>query len=158
MHATTDATTVARTVPIAASPETVWEFLVDPAKATRWMGIDVRLDPRPGGIYRCEVLPGHVARGEFVELDPPRRLVFTWGWERSGGGEISVPAGASTIEIELTPDGDATTLRFVHRDLPSPEATTSHAHGWEHYLGRLEAAAAGRDPGDDPWLSQAPEM
>jgi hypothetical protein len=62
--------------------------------------------------------------------------------------------GSSTIEIELTPEGDGTSLRFVHRDLPSAESTASHGHGWDHYLTRLETAAAGGDPGEDPWLTQ----
>ena len=152
MDATTEVTVVERTLAIAASPETVWEFFVDPQKATRWMGFNIDLDPQPGGIYRNEVLPGHIARGEFVELDPPHRLVFTWGWEKSGDGPINVPAGSSTIEIELTSDGDGTSLRFVHRDLPTAEAAQSHRHGWDHYLSRLETVAAGGDPGKDPWL------
>ena len=154
MDATTEATTVERTISIAAAPETVWEFLVDPDKMTRWMGMEAGLDPRAGGVYRCAVIPGHTAAGEVVEVDPPHRLVFTWGWEASGGEESPVPPGSSTIEIELTPEGDGTSLRFVHRDLPSAESAASHGHGWDHYLPRLETAAAGGDPGEDPWLTQ----
>ena len=154
MDATTETTTVERTISIAASRETVWGFLVDPKKLERWMGTDVEVDPRPGGAYRNVVIPGHIARGEFVELDPPNKLVFTWGWERSGNDEPAVPPGSSTIEIELTPEGDRTSLRFVHRDLPNAEAAASHAHGWDHYLARLEAVAGGSDPGKDPWLTQ----
>ena len=150
MDATTETTTVERQMSIAASPETVWEFLVDPDKATRWMGQKATFEPQPGGLYHCDVIPGHTARGEFVEIDPPRRLVFTWGWENERG----VPPGSSTIEIELTPEGDGTNLRFVHRDLPNAEATESHAHGWDHYLPRLVTAAGGGDPGEDPWLTQ----
>ena len=56
-------------------------------------------------------------------------------------------------KIELVPDGEGTLLRFTHRDLPSAEAADSHGHGWDHYLERLEVAAAGGDPGPDPWLS-----
>jgi uncharacterized protein YndB with AHSA1/START domain len=154
MDATTEATVVERTLSIAASPETVWEFLVDPQKAARWMGTKVELDARPEGIYRNEVLPSHIARGEFVEVDRPHRLVFTWGWEKSGDDKPNVPVGASTIEIDLTPEGDGTSLHFVHRDLPSAEVAASHAQGWDHYLSRLETAAAGGDPGEDPWLTQ----
>jgi uncharacterized protein YndB with AHSA1/START domain len=142
-----------REVAIAASPETVWEFLVDPQKATRWMGQECWFDPRPGGLYQCAVIPGHTARGEFVEIDPPRRLVFTWGWEPGEDGPSPVPPGSSTIEIELVPDGDGTRLRFTHRDLPSEESAESHSHGWDHYLKRLVIAAPGGDPGEDPWLS-----
>jgi uncharacterized protein YndB with AHSA1/START domain len=152
--ATTDTTVYERTLTIDASPETVWEFLVDPDKLMRWKGINADLDPRPGGVYRCEVIPGHTARGEFVELDAPHRLVFTWGWD----GQEGVPPGSSTIEIELATDGEGTSLRFVHKDLPSAEAVASHAHGWDHYLPRLEIAAAGGDPGEDPWVTQPPSM
>jgi uncharacterized protein YndB with AHSA1/START domain len=149
---------VQRELAIEASPDTVWEFLVDPEKIVRWMGMQASLDPRPGGIYRIEVIPGHTARGEFVELDRPRRLVHTWGWEEGEAGPNPVPPGTSTIEIELVPDGERTLLRFLHRDLPSAEAAESHTHGWDHYFERLTIAAAGDDPGADPWVSRAPEM
>jgi uncharacterized protein YndB with AHSA1/START domain len=154
MDAATDTTVYERTLAIDASPETVWEFLVDPEKLMRWKGINADLDPQPGGIFRCEVIPGHIARGEYVELDKPNRLVFTWGWDENEG----VPPGSSTIEIELATDGEGTSLRFVHRDLPNAEAIASHAHGWDHYLPRLETAAGGGDPGEDPWVTQAPSM
>jgi uncharacterized protein YndB with AHSA1/START domain/DNA-binding transcriptional ArsR family regulator len=147
---TSETTAVERELSIAAHPETVWQFLVDPDRATRWMGVSATLDPRPGGVYRVEVLPGQTARGEFVELDPPRRLVFTWGWE--AGSQSPVAAGSTTVEIELVPDGDGTNLRLRHHGLPDEAAAGSHAHGWEHYLERLGRAAAGDDPGRDAWL------
>ena len=149
MARTAEKASLQREVAIAASPETVWEFLVDPEKATRWMGQKCSFDPRPGGEYRCDVIPGHTARGEFVELDPPRRLVFTWGWEPGEDGEPRA-AGSSTIEIELVPEGDGTLLRFTHGDLPSAEAADSHSKGWDHYLERLRVAAPGGDPESIP--------
>ena len=154
MDAATDTTVYERTLAIDASPETVWEFLVDPEKLMRWKGINADLETQPGGIFRCEVIPGHIARGEYVEIDKPNKLVFTWGWD----GSEDVPPGSSTIVIELASDGDGTSLRFVHKDLPSAEAIASHAHGWDHYLPRLETAAGGGDPGEDPWVTQAPSM
>ncbi len=156
MASVTEETSVVRELTIAARPETVWGFLVDSEKATRWMGIDATLEPHPGGVYRVEVLPGIVASGSFVEVDSPRRLVFTWGWEPSpmeGPGSAVAP-GSSTIEIELRPDDGGTHLRFTHRDLPNVEAAASHADGWGHYLERLVTAAAGGDPGRDPWLDR----
>jgi uncharacterized protein YndB with AHSA1/START domain len=143
-------TAVRREIAIAAHPETVWQFLVQPEKATRWMGQIASLDPRPGGEYRVEVIPGNVAVGEFVEVDPPHRLVWTWGWTEES--QSPVPVGSSTIEVELEPDGDGTLLKFTHRDLPDADATQKHAHGWDHYLGRLRTVASGDEPGRDPWL------
>jgi uncharacterized protein YndB with AHSA1/START domain len=154
MDAATDTTVYERTLAIDASPETVWEFLVDPEKLMRWKGINADLDTQPGGIFRCEVIPGHIARGEYVEIDKPNKLVFTWGWD----GSEDVPPGSSTIVIELASEGDGTSLRFVHKDLPNAEAIASHAHGWDHYLPRLETAGGGGDPGEDPWVTQAPSM
>jgi uncharacterized protein YndB with AHSA1/START domain len=140
---------VERELVITASPETVWDLLVDPAKASAWMGMQSWSEPTPGGLYRVEVIPGKIASGEYVELDPPNRLVFTWGWE----GESEVPPGSSTIEFELSADGDGTRLRFVHSGLPSAESAGSHSHGWDHYFARLVIAARGGDPGADPWLT-----
>jgi uncharacterized protein YndB with AHSA1/START domain len=151
MHTTTE-TGIERELAIAAKPETVWEFLVDPRKATRWMGMHARLDPRPGGEYRVDVCPGQSAGGEFVELDPPHRLVWTWGWDE--GSSSDVPIGSTRVEVELVPDGEGTLLRFTHSGLPGADAVKSHAHGWDHYLPRLTVAAGGADPGPDPWAER----
>jgi uncharacterized protein YndB with AHSA1/START domain len=153
MESTTEKVSLEREVQIAASPETVWEFLVNEDKVALWMGESITLDARPGGAYRHFVVPGHVAAGEFVELEPPHRLVYTWGWEPGEEGPNTVPPGTSTVEIELVPQDGGTLLRFTHRDLPSAESAESHAHGWEHYLARLAIAAPGGAPGVDPWLS-----
>ena len=151
MDAVTDITTVERELVIDASPETVWEFLVDPEKATRWMGMSATLDARPGGEYRVEVIPGNTAVGEFLEVDPPHRLVQTWGWEQSASSLVE--AGSTRIEIELMSSGDGTILRFKH-ELPTAKASESHARGWDHYFVRLVVAAAGGDPGVDPWIEK----
>ena len=153
MDTATDTTVYERTLMIDASPETVWEFFVDPEKAQRWMGIDAAFDARPGGGYRCVVIPGHTAVGEFVELDRPNKLVFTWGWD----GNENVPPGSSTIEVELADEGEGTSVRFVH-NFSTVEAAASHKTGWDHYLPRLELAAAGGDPGEDPWVTDPPSM
>jgi uncharacterized protein YndB with AHSA1/START domain len=151
MEASTE-TAVRREIQIAARPETVWEFLVDPDKATRWMGTAATLDARPGGQYRVEVLSGNIATGEFVEVDPPHRLVWTWGWTDESVSPVA--PGTSTIEVELVPEGDGTLVRFTHSGLPDAEATQRHAHGWDHYLERLQIAARGDDPGRDTWLDE----
>jgi len=153
MESTTETIAVEREIEIAASPETVWEFLVDPEKVVLWMGMAASFDLRPGGQYRFEVVPGHTASGEFVEIDPPHRLVYTWGWEPTEESAAAVPPGSTTVEVELTPAGAGTALRFVHSGLPSDESAQSHGQGWDHYLERLAAVGAGGDPGSDPWLT-----
>jgi len=149
VESTTDQLAITRELVIDASPETVWEFLVDPERINRWKGTLASFDARPGGAYRIDVVPGHIAAGQLVELDPPHRLVYTWGWE---AGE-AVPPGSTTVEYELVPEGTGTRLLFTHRDLPNQEAADSHAHGWDHYLERLAVVAAGGDPGADPWIT-----
>ena len=142
---TSQSLVVEREVQIEASPETVFEFFTDPAKATRWMGSAATLDPRPGGVYRVDI--GQWTNvGEFVEVDPPNRIAWTWGWE---GHDDMIPPGSSTVEVTLTPDGDATIVRLVHRDLPV-HAVEPHAHGWDLYMPRLAIVAAGGDAGPDP--------
>jgi uncharacterized protein YndB with AHSA1/START domain len=133
-------------VRVEADPETVFPFFTDPGKLTRWMGTQAELDPRPGGIYRVQVLEQWTARGEYVEVDPPRRVVFTWGWENEGS---AVAPGASTVEVSLVADGAGTLVTLRHRDLPSKDSRDQHQIGWEHYMRRLATAAAGGDPGPD---------
>jgi uncharacterized protein YndB with AHSA1/START domain len=154
MAPTSEGITLVREVVIAASPETIWQFLVDPSKAVRWMGVAASLDARTGGRYRVEVLPGDVVLGEFVELDPPRRLVHTWGWESRPG---SVPPGSTTVAFDLIQRADGTLVRVTHTGLSAGVAAERHARGWDHYVPRLAAVASGGDPGADPWIER-PEL
>ncbi len=143
---------VVREVRIEARPETVFEFFTDPEKLVRWLCDEATVDPRPGGI-NCQTHPGdednpdgpYRMRGRFVELSPPTRVVFTWGYENA---EIGVPPGSSTVEVTLAPDGEGTLLRLVHRDLPESRRA-QHAGGWEKMLDRLANAVAGGNPRGD---------
>ena len=98
----------------------------------RWMGRAATLDPRPGGIYRCDINGKNIARGEYLEVVPFSKIVFSFGWE---GGDTPAP-GQSTVEILLTPDGDGTHLRLRHHGL-DPAERSSHGEGWDHFLPRL---------------------
>jgi uncharacterized protein YndB with AHSA1/START domain len=155
MESTTEQVSVEREIEIAAAPEIVWQFLVDPGKAVAWWGASATMDARPGGGYRVEVMPGRTVRGAFVELDPPRRLVYSFGWEDGADVPGAVPPGSSTVEIELLASAGGTTLRFLHRGLPGPDSASSHGRGWDHYLELLAVVAAGGDPGPDSWRSGA---
>jgi len=144
---------IVREVRIAASPEEVFPYFTDADKLVVWKAARVELDARPGGVFRMDVTGrGDVARGEYVEIDRPRRVVFTWEWEH---GAAAKPPARSVVEVTLSPDGDGTLLRLVHRGVPQ-EIRRGSAAGWAHYLPRLAQAAAGKDPGPDPWATAGP--
>src|SRR6266480_6881089 len=134
-------------VRVEASPDSVFEYFTDPAKMVMWMGTEATLDPRPGGVCRINPSGQAAMLGEFVEVDRPRRVVFTWGWETA---LFKTPPQSTLVEVSLTPDGEATVVRLAHRRL-KPELVALHRAGWQHYLGRLALAAAGADPGRDRW-------
>ena len=141
---------VALEIQIDAGPDTVFDFFTDPDRMIQWMGRSAELDPRPGGSFRVDINGRNVARGDYIELDRPRRVAFTWGWESQ---DSPVRPGASIVEVTLEPEGDGTRVRLVHRDLPNEESRAAHRHGWDHYLPRLATAAGGGDAGSDPWAS-----
>lgn len=141
---------IEHSVRIDAEPEVVFEYFTDPAKLVRWMGVEATIDPRPGGVCRMDI-NGAVMLGEFVQVDFPWRIVFTWGWERKLFG---MPPQASAVEVALTPDGAGTVVRLTHCRLPAA-AVGFHRDGWRHYAARLAVAAGGGDPGPDPWARDA---
>ena len=132
-------------VRIEAAPEDVFPYLVDPALYVRWKGLDAELDARPGGIYRVRMRPDAYVRGEFLVVEPPHRVVFTWGWE--GDGEL--PPGTSRVEVTLRSVEGGTALLLRHTGLGDEDSVNLHRGGWEHYLGRLALVGVGADPGPD---------
>jgi uncharacterized protein YndB with AHSA1/START domain len=131
---------IEREIFIAASPETVFGFLIDPALMAHWIGALHRLEPRPGGIFEIEVSPGNVARGTFTEVKPPHRVAFTWGWDSRDSALAMVPPGASLVEFELAATDGGTLLRFRHSRLPEASSEI-HRQRWSHYLGKLQSVA-----------------
>lgn len=128
---------------IAASPETVWSFWTDPKLVCEWWGTDAEIVAEPGGLFRVEMGDGPVMRGEFSELDPPKRLVFTFGWEHNAPGEPLAP-GSTRVEVTLTPDEGDTVLVLRHSEMPGSHAA-DHIKGWTHFIGeRLVEAVEGR--------------
>jgi uncharacterized protein YndB with AHSA1/START domain len=136
-----------QTVDIQAAPSIVWELLTDAALIPRWMGRTVEADPRPGGMFRGEINDWAQFRGEFVELVPQERVVFSFGWENA-----EPPPGSSTVTITLEPVGAATRVTLRHSGL-SEATRAQHEHGWGHYLERLASVGAGGEPGPDPMES-----
>lgn len=134
-----------REIMIDATPETIWPFLTEPDRHVEWLGTVAEVDPRPGGIYRVLVAGQHQSAGEYVEVVPMKKVVFTFGWEEE---DHPIPPGSTTIEITLQPEGDKTRVRLMHSGLPD-DAVDDHGGGWSHYLERLALRATGGDPGTD---------
>jgi uncharacterized protein YndB with AHSA1/START domain len=133
----------ATSIEIAAPPDIVFAHLTDPNRMVTWMGQRADLDAVPGGTFAVDV-QGTPFRGQYLEVDPPRRVVVSWGL----AGSDEFPPGTSRVEFTLTPIPSGTSLSLLHTNLPDPYAQT-HGKGWHHYLMRLHLAAAGVAPGVD---------
>ena len=111
--------------------ETLAEFMC-PAPD---MSATVECDPRVGGRLRIDMIdPEGVVHilGEYLELDPPNRLRFTWNTSFGGGFD-------SVVTVTLQPHGQGQTLMTIeHTQLP-PKWTSDHQQGWSHIAGQLEA-------------------
>jgi len=133
---------------IAASAERLFDAWTDPEQLTAWWGPAgvccpaASVDLRVGGAYRIEnLLPDGstvVIEGEFVIVERPRRLVYTWH-VRPG------PASAERVTVAFDPVGDETDVVITHEKIPDPPTRDDHASGWRGCLEGL-AAHLGRLP------------
>lgn len=137
---------VEKSVLVPLNADDTFALITEPDRLRRWQVITARVDLRAGGDYRWTIIPGHSAAGTITEVEPGRRVMFTWGWE----GSADLPPGASTVTITLEPADGGTLVHLVHEGLATDQAD-SHAQGWAHYLGRLVRAAAEGDAGPDEW-------
>ncbi|HSJ51916.1 MAG TPA: SRPBCC domain-containing protein [Actinomycetota bacterium] len=125
-------------VAIRAPAETVYRHLTTVDGLTRWIAADAVVEPTAGGILRWTHDNGATMAGRFVELVPPRRLVFRYGWE---GALMGLPPESSIVEIELEEREGETILRLTHRGIP-PDVVGDHRRGWIYFLGRLRDTLA----------------
>jgi uncharacterized protein YndB with AHSA1/START domain len=98
---------------------------------------EVEADVRVGGQFRVTMIAGDVRlvhTGEYLVVDPPHRLSFTWRSPYTG-------PGASQVDVFLSARGSATRLILVHERLPD-ETRSSHEGGWMTILDRLVALMA----------------
>jgi uncharacterized protein YndB with AHSA1/START domain len=132
--------TVMATIRIAAAPADVFPYFVEPHLLVQWIGTWADLHPEPGGLFALDVGDTPV-RGTYVLVEPPHRVVFTWGVP----GSTSLPAGCSTVEILLTGDGEETVVELFHYDLPADERPR-HKAGWTSFLDILRQTAGAKGP------------
>jgi uncharacterized protein YndB with AHSA1/START domain len=142
-----DALVVRRLLP--APREQVFAAWLDPAGMSQWMcpgdasSATVEIDPRVGGRFRIVMMHGRGGEehwGEYLAIDPPSLLSFTW---ISAYTDL-VP---TVVTIELVERGAETELTLTHRRLPAPRLE-AHRKGWADIVGKLDAAlTAGRKSG-----------
>lgn len=148
---------ITASIHVGAPPERVFDHFVSSTRMTTWLGQWADLEPIVGGRFAVDI-EGVAVRGRYLELDPPRRLLISWGH----AGSQRLPPGASTLEVLLTPEDDGTRVDIRHRGLPEPERSRYPA-GWRHFLTQLArhaergldtARGASRTPrtGPDPPL------
>jgi uncharacterized protein YndB with AHSA1/START domain len=121
---------------IAATPDRIFHAWTDADELAHWMSpvghADAEVDLRVGGRLLVTMI-GEGQRiehhGEFLEIDAPRRLVFTWQSSHTGGVATRV-----TLDLAAIERGTELTLRH---ELLTPEAARSHASGWSSMLDRL---------------------
>jgi uncharacterized protein (TIGR03086 family) len=138
--------TIEKSVLVPLDADQTFALLTEPERLRRWQTVSARVDLRAGGEYRWTVVPGANAGGTFVEVEPGKRLVYTWGWE----GDEALSPGTSTVTVTLEPADGGTTVRLVHEGL-TPEQEEAHSSGWDHFMERLAVAGREGDAGLEPW-------
>ena len=127
-----------------ASPEEVFDAWTNPEVLRRWWAVHpdgstpvADVDLRVDGRYRLSMeSPSgerHTVQGEYIEIDRPHRLVYSWRWELDAGGL----GPASTVTVEFREIGERTEVVLEHAGLPDSESRDRHAHGWTACLGFL---------------------
>lgn len=123
--------TVTRDVTICARMETVWEYLATDEGWAAWWGPGSSIKAVPGGAMQIVYPNGLTAEGTVHEVEPPRRITFTWGFPRP---DPVIPVDGSLVEITLAPSDAGTRLQLVHR-VANEEAAGAHRTGWRYQLG-----------------------
>lgn len=140
---------------LPAPREDVFRAWIEPDLFARWFtppgnsSVTAELDVRPGGDYRItlertQLVPGrsHIV-GRYLEVVPPERLVFTFGWEDPppvpGVGDLE--SLDSRVTVRFTDRGDATEVSILHERLDTGELQAFHRWGWETTLDQLADVA-----------------
>jgi uncharacterized protein YndB with AHSA1/START domain len=131
--------TISRTVP--ALPERAYAAWIEPEQLATWWwphlpDTTYEVDARPGGSYRIDSpTAGIRVEGTFTEVEPARRLVYTWLW--SSGGDGDVPE--DVVEVTFEPDGAGTTIVTVRHTSVEDIAQGGAEQGWNDVMNRLAA-------------------
>ncbi|HZP49398.1 MAG TPA: SRPBCC domain-containing protein [Vicinamibacterales bacterium] len=121
--------TLDRTIVIRAKPDIVFRYFTDSTRWAAWWGEGSTIDARPGGAMRIRYPDGTEALGEVVDLSPPRRIVFTYGYA-SG---TPIPPGGSRVTIDVAPHADGTLVTLRHH-FADAATRDHHVQGWRYQL------------------------
>lgn len=128
-----------RTLVIRARPATVFEFFTNTADWAAWWGAGSTIDARPGGTLLIRHPNGVEVSGEVLEVQPPQRIVFTYGYA-SG---TPIPPGASQVTIRLDSHPAGTLLQLTHA-FADADARDQHVQGWRFQLSLFANAVANK--------------
>lgn len=128
---------------INAPRERVYAAWTDPVQLKEWWGpkevrtLKIVADTRVGGKYRWDLVNQDGEEmsvfGEYLELIPGRRVVFTWKWDDDEDWENF----NSQVSVEFSDRDGGTELKLTHEKLPSEASRDRHTHGWGSVLDRL---------------------
>src|SRR5262245_9386011 len=118
-----------RTVVIEAPRESVFRFFTDETRWAACRGAGSTLDTRPGGRALIQYPEGTDVHGEVLDLDPPERIAFTYGYV---SGQM-IPPGGSLVTIRLERDRRGTRLELRH-DFAEAVVRDQHVQGWRYQL------------------------
>jgi uncharacterized protein YndB with AHSA1/START domain len=141
-----------RTVLIQAAPALVFRFLTDTPYWARWWGAGSTIDARPGGRLLIRYPDGTEASGEVLEVQPPEKIVFTYGYV---SGKL-IPAGGSRITIRLAPETAGTRLNLTH-EVADAAVRDEHVQGWRYQFSLFanvvaDEVNAGAERAVDTWF------
>jgi uncharacterized protein YndB with AHSA1/START domain len=126
-----------RTILICAKRTTVFRFFTDSKRFADWWGEGSTIEGRVGGAVQIRFPNGLRAGGEILEIEPPEKIVFTYGYE-SGK---PIPPGSSRVTIRLI-EQERGTLLTLHHELSNEAARDEHVQGWRYQLSVFANAAA----------------
>jgi uncharacterized protein YndB with AHSA1/START domain len=118
-----------RTILIEAPQASVFRYFTDPGRWAAWWGAGSSIDARPGGRVFVRHPEGTEAVGEVVEIAPPSRIVFTYGYATG----TPVAPGGSRVTIRLEKDPRGTRLHLTHA-FADAAARDHHVQGWRYQL------------------------
>jgi uncharacterized protein YndB with AHSA1/START domain len=118
-----------RAVTIVAPREAVFRYFTDSGRFAAWWGAGSRIEPRPGGEVYIRHPNAIEAGGEVLEIEPPERIVFSYGF---ASGQ-PIPKGASRVTVTLEDSPGGTLVRLRH-ELPDAAVRDEHVQGWRYQL------------------------